>query len=105
MAAFLHMHVRRGTARRAGRHRRWIASVVIFAPARAAAGNPQCAYIVRAGEKEAATSETEIEWEKELRILLDKVNSRPSEDWTEERERIAVLKNLMATKQKSATPN
>jgi hypothetical protein len=48
-------------------------------------------------------SETEMDWEKELRILLDKVNSRPSEDWTAERERIAVLKNLMATKQKSAT--
>ena len=47
-------------------------------------------------------SETEIEWEKELRILLDKVNTHPSEDWTKERERIAVLKNLMATKQKSA---
>lgn len=46
-------------------------------------------------------SATEIEWEKELRILLDKVNSHPSADWSEERERIAVLKNLMATKQKS----
>jgi hypothetical protein len=47
-------------------------------------------------------SETEMDWEKELRVLLDKVNGQPSEDWTAERDRIAVLKNLMATKQKSA---
>ena len=36
------------------------------------------------------------EWEKELRVLLVFVQSRPSEDWTRERKRIVVLNNLIA---------
>ena len=45
----------------------------------------------------------ENEWEKELRILLDLVKSHPSADMSRERERIVVLKNLMATHQASGT--
>ena len=41
------------------------------------------------------------QWEKELRALLDQVQARPSKDWTEERQRIAVLKNLIATRGKA----
>ena len=41
------------------------------------------------------------QWEKELRALLDQVQARPSKDWTEERQRIAVLKNLIATRSKA----
>ncbi|MEO7689504.1 MAG: hypothetical protein ABIS51_09470 [Sphingomonas sp.] len=41
------------------------------------------------------------QWEKELRALLDQVQARPSKDWTEERHRIAVLKNLIATRGKA----
>jgi hypothetical protein len=39
-------------------------------------------------------------WEKELRVLLDRIQAHPSRDATEERQRIAVLKNLIATKGK-----
>ena len=39
----------------------------------------------------------ENEWEKELRVLLELVKSHPSAEMSRERERIAVLKNLMAT--------
>ena len=45
----------------------------------------------------------ESEWEKELRVLLQLVESNPSTDMSRERERIVVLKNLMATQQKSGT--
>ena len=41
------------------------------------------------------------QWEKELRALLDQVRAHPSKDWTEERQRIAVLKNLIATRGKA----
>jgi len=41
------------------------------------------------------------QWEKELRSLLDQVQAHPSRDWTEERQRIAVLKNLIATRGKA----
>ena len=41
------------------------------------------------------------QWEKELRSLLDQVQAHPSRDLTAERERIAVLKNLMATRGKA----
>ena len=41
------------------------------------------------------------QWEKELRALLDQVQARPSKDWIEERQRIAVLKNLIATRGKA----
>ncbi|MDB5704435.1 MAG: hypothetical protein JWN66_1551 [Sphingomonas bacterium] len=42
---------------------------------------------------------TEI-WEKELRLLLDQLQAHPSRDATVERQRIAVLKNLIATRGK-----
>ena len=41
------------------------------------------------------------QWEKELRSLLDQVRAHPSRDLTEERQRIAVLKNLIATRGKA----
>jgi hypothetical protein len=36
------------------------------------------------------------QWEKELRFLLDRLQAHPSRDATEDRQRIAVLKNLIA---------
>ncbi|WP_183112464.1 hypothetical protein [Sphingomonas sp. So64.6b] len=36
-------------------------------------------------------------WEKELRALLDQIQAQPSRDATTERQRIVVLKNLIAT--------
>ena len=41
---------------------------------------------------------SEDDWEKELRILLDLIQSRPSQDWARERDRIVVLNNLIATR-------
>lgn len=41
------------------------------------------------------------QWEKELRALLNQVQARPSKDWIEERQRIAVLKNLLAMRDKA----
>jgi len=38
------------------------------------------------------------EWEKELRILLDRVQTKPSADLTAERERIVVLNKLIASR-------
>jgi hypothetical protein len=52
--------------------------------------------------EETMSSGLENEWEKELRVLLELVQSRPSGDWTRERERIAVLNNLIATQHKGA---
>ena len=43
------------------------------------------------------------QWEKELRALLDQVQAHPSRDSTAERQRIAVLKNLIATRGKAVT--
>jgi hypothetical protein len=48
--------------------------------------------------EETMSNGLENEWEKELRVLLELVQSRPSEDWTRERERIVVLNNLIATR-------
>ena len=42
------------------------------------------------------------QWEKELRTLLDQVQAHPSRDLTVERQRIAVLKNLIAMRGKAA---
>jgi hypothetical protein len=36
------------------------------------------------------------EWKKELRVLLDQLQSHPSADSTRERDRIAVLNRLIA---------
>jgi hypothetical protein len=41
------------------------------------------------------------EWEKELRILLDKVQNHPSADLTAERERIVLLNTLIAANEKT----
>lgn len=40
------------------------------------------------------------QWEKELRVLLHQIQAYPSRDATETRQRIAVLKNLIATQAK-----
>jgi hypothetical protein len=40
------------------------------------------------------------QWEKELRTLLDQIQAHPSRDATAERQRIAVLKNLIAARGK-----
>ena len=36
------------------------------------------------------------QWEKELRFLLDRIQANPSREATEDRQRIVVLKNLIA---------
>ncbi len=36
------------------------------------------------------------EWEKELRVLLEKIESHPSADLSEERQRVVVLQKLIA---------
>ena len=41
------------------------------------------------------------QWEKELRVLLDQIQAQPSRDWTEARQRVAVLKNLIAARGKA----
>lgn len=41
-------------------------------------------------------------WEKELRALLDQIQANPSRDATAERERIVVLKNLIAKRDSKA---
>lgn len=41
------------------------------------------------------------QWEKELRALLDQIKAQPSRDWTGERQRVAVLKNLIAARGKA----
>jgi hypothetical protein len=51
--------------------------------------------------EEAMGQSLESEWEKELRVLLQLIETHPSADMSKERERIVVLKNLMATHQKS----
>jgi len=39
---------------------------------------------------------------KELRMLLEKIQARPSHDWSTERERVVVLKQMIADQEKSA---
>jgi hypothetical protein len=50
------------------------------------------------------TQGLENEWEKELRVLLDLVQSHPSADMTRERERIAVLNSLIKGNARSRQP-
>jgi hypothetical protein len=45
-----------------------------------------------------------VEWNKELRILLDKMQANPSADWTTERERARVLTGLIAARQPASAP-
>lgn len=49
------------------------------------------------------SSELREEWEKELRVLLDRVQHQPSADHTQARERIAVLQQLMRTSEPQPT--
>jgi ABC-type phosphonate transport system ATPase subunit len=42
------------------------------------------------------------EWEKELRVLLHQIQAHPSREAGDVRQRIAVLKNLIATRAKVA---
>jgi hypothetical protein len=42
------------------------------------------------------------EWKKELRVLLDLVQSRPSADLDEQRDRIVVLQKLIAGRAQTA---
>jgi hypothetical protein len=51
---------------------------------------------------EADMSINGAHWDKELRALLDQIQARPSRDWTAERQRVAVLKNLMTARGKAA---
>ena len=41
----------------------------------------------------------------ELRLLHDLMQSRPSEDWTLERERVAELNSLIAAAREEASPH
>jgi hypothetical protein len=43
------------------------------------------------------------QWDKELSALLDQIQAHPSRDWSAERERIVVLKNLIAARNKVQT--
>lgn len=43
------------------------------------------------------------EWKKELRILLDHIQSHPSHDLTEQRGRIVVLNQLIAAHEEKVT--
>lgn len=36
------------------------------------------------------------EWEKELRVLLDKIEAHPSADLSQERQRVVVLQKLIS---------
>jgi hypothetical protein len=44
-------------------------------------------------------SDLVAEWNKELRLLLDQMQARPSADWTTERERVRVLTGLIGARQ------
>jgi hypothetical protein len=41
-----------------------------------------------------------VEWEKELRVLLDLIEAHPSRDLTQERERVVVLEKLISERSK-----
>jgi hypothetical protein len=38
----------------------------------------------------------------ELRILLDQIESQPSHDWTQARERVRILQDMIATEARKA---
>lgn len=44
-------------------------------------------------------SDLVTEWNKELRLLLDQMQARPSADWMVERERVRVLTGLIGARQ------
>ena len=41
---------------------------------------------------------------KELQLLLELIQTRPSHDWTRERERIVVLQQMIAASEKQGQP-
>lgn len=41
---------------------------------------------------------------KELRTLLDRIRAQPSHDWTQERQRVVVLNEMIAAEEKQRTP-
>jgi hypothetical protein len=41
-----------------------------------------------------------VEWEKELRVLLDIIKTHPSSDLTQKRERVVVLQKLISERSK-----
>lgn len=45
---------------------------------------------------------TIVEWKSELRVLLDHIQSYPSQDQTEKRERVIVLNKLIAAHEEKA---
>jgi hypothetical protein len=56
-------------------------------------------YIVGITQEESEMSDHVVQWNKELRLLLDQMQARPSADWTAERERVRVLTGLIAARQ------
>jgi ABC-type uncharacterized transport system YnjBCD ATPase subunit len=48
------------------------------------------------------TDSTAEEWRKELKVLLDHIEHHPSADLTEQRARVAVLRQLLADHEKSS---
>lgn len=48
------------------------------------------------------SSDVSTQWEKELRLLLAKVDQHPSADLTQVRERIVVLQQLIRTSSRAA---
>ena len=44
-------------------------------------------------------SDLVAEWNKELRVLLEQMQARPSADWTAARERVRVLTGLIGARQ------
>lgn len=44
------------------------------------------------------------DWNKELRVLLDQMQTRPSADWAAERERVRVLTTLIAARETVDAP-
>lgn len=42
------------------------------------------------------------QWDKELSALLDQIQAHPSRDWSAERERVVVLKNLIAAREQGS---
>ncbi len=47
------------------------------------------------------SDQQQIEWKKELRVLLDQIQARPSKDWTEQRGRIRLLNDLIASHERA----
>jgi hypothetical protein len=53
-------------------------------------------------EEATMTDSSADEWRKELKVLLDHIEHHPSADLTEQRERVTVLRRLLADHDKAA---